>query len=77
MGGSRDAGRNALCSCSSMMRPVRRRDRTDLKDLAHIRKQYCLSLGSCGRPRMTMELKEAALDVGELWVVRLKRINGI
>ena len=40
-------------------RPTSRRDRTDLKVLAHIRELYSLSLGSYGRPRMTMELKEA------------------
>lgn len=42
-----------------------------------IRKQYSLSLGSYGRPRMTMELKEACLDVGERRVGRLMRLNGI
>jgi hypothetical protein len=36
-----------------------------MKVLAHIREQYRLSLGSYGRPRMTMELKEVGLDVGE------------
>ena len=40
-----------------------------MKVLAHIREQYSLSLGSYGRPRMTMELKEAGLDVGERRVV--------
>src|SRR3546814_16885937 len=39
-------------------RPISRRERTDMKVLAHIREQYSLSLGSYGRPRMTMELKE-------------------
>ncbi|EIZ77098.1 transposase [Novosphingobium sp. Rr 2-17] len=34
-----------------------------MKVLAHIREQYRLSLGSYGRPRMTMELKE----VGSMW----------
>jgi len=48
-----------------------------MKVLAHIREQYGLSLGSYGRPRMTMELKEAGLDVGERRVGRLMRINGI
>lgn len=48
-----------------------------MKVLAHIREQYSLSLGSYGRPRMTMELKEAGLDVGERRVGRLMRINGI
>lgn len=36
-----------------------------MKVLAHIREHYSLSLGSSGRPRMTMELKEAGLDVGK------------
>ena len=58
-------------------RPISRRERTDLKVLAHIREQYSLSLGSYGRPRMTMELKEAGLDVGERRVGRLMKINGI
>ncbi len=48
-----------------------------MKVLAHIREQYSLSLGSYGRPRMTMELKEAGLNVGERRVGRLMRINGI
>ena len=48
-----------------------------MKVLAHIREQYRLSLGSYGRPRMTMELKEVGLDVGERRVGRLMRINGI
>ncbi len=58
-------------------RPISQRDRTDMKVLAHIREQYSLSLGSYGRPRMTMELKEAGLDVGERRVGRLMRLNGI
>ncbi|MCC2603108.1 IS3 family transposase, partial [Sphingopyxis yananensis] len=48
-----------------------------MKVLAHIREQYSLSLGSYGRPRMTMELKEVGLDVGEHWVGRLMKINEI
>ena len=58
-------------------RPISQRDRTDMKVLAHIREQYNLSLGSYGRPRMTMELKEAGLNVGERRVGRLMKINGI
>ena len=58
-------------------RPTSQRTRTDLKVLAHMREQYGLSLGSYGRPRMTMELKEAGLDVGERRVGRLMKINGI
>lgn len=48
-----------------------------MKVLAHIREQYRLSLGRYGRPRMTMELKEVGLDVGERRVGRLMKINGI
>ncbi len=48
-----------------------------MKVLAHIREQYSLSLGSYGRPRMTMELKEVGLDVGERRVGRLMKVNGI
>ena len=58
-------------------RPVSQRARTDMRVLAHIREQYSLSLGSYGRPRMTMELKEVGLAVGERRVGRLMRINGI
>ncbi|WP_201798926.1 IS3 family transposase [Caenibius tardaugens] len=58
-------------------RPISHRERTDMKVLAHIREQYSLSLGSYGRPRMTMELKEVGLDVGERRVGRLMRINAI
>ena len=46
-------------------RPMSQRDRTDMKVLAHIREQSSLSHGSYGRPRMTMELKEVGLAVGE------------
>lgn len=48
-----------------------------MKVLAHIREQYSLSLGSYGRPRMTMELKEVGLDVGAGRVGRLMKVNGI
>ena len=58
-------------------RPACQRERTDLKVLAHIREQYSLSKGTYGRPRMTMELKEVGLDVGERRVGRLMKINGI
>lgn len=58
-------------------RPACLRERTDLKVLAHIREQYSLSKGTYGRPRMTMELKEVGLDVGERRVGRLMKINGI
>lgn len=57
-------------------RPISRRERTDMKVLAHIRGQYSLSLGSYGRPRMTMELKEVGLDVGERRVsVNIEKIR--
>jgi putative transposase len=58
-------------------RPISHRDRTDMKVLAHIREQYSLSLSSYGRPRMTMELKEVGLDVGERRVGRLMKLGGI
>ena len=53
------------------------RQRTDLKVLAHIREHYALSNRTYGRPRMTMELKEAGLAVGERRVGRLMKANGI
>ncbi|GLK65218.1 hypothetical protein GCM10017635_26920 [Paracoccus kondratievae] len=58
-------------------RPARRRQRTDMVILAHIREQLRLSLGSYGRPRMTEELKEVGIDVGHRRVGRLMRENGI
>jgi putative transposase len=58
-------------------RPISQRARTDMAVLAHIREQYSLSLSSYGRPRMTAELKEAGLAVGERRVGRLMRTNGI
>jgi putative transposase len=60
-----------------LTRPMSDRQRGDMKVLAHIREQYGLSLGTYGRPRMTMELKEAGLEVGERRVGRLMHINGI
>jgi putative transposase len=59
------------------VRPICQRRRTDMAVLARIREQYSLSLGSYGRPRMTMELKEVGLGVGERRVGRLMRLNGI
>jgi hypothetical protein len=35
-----------------------------MKVLAHIREQDSVSLGSCGRPRMTIELKEVGSMLG-------------
>ena len=58
-------------------RPARRRQRSDLVTLAHIKEQSRLSLGSYGRPRITEELKEIGLDVGHRRVGRLMRQNGI
>ena len=46
-----------------------------MKLLAHTREQYSLSLVTYGRPRMTMELIEAGLDVGARRVGRLMRIK--
>lgn len=45
--------------------------------LAHICEQHRLSLGSYGRPRMTEELNELGLPVGQRRVGRLMRQNGI
>lgn len=58
-------------------RPASRRQRSDLVTLAHIKEQSRLSLGSYGRPRMTEELKEIGLNVGQRRVGRLMRQNGI
>ena len=60
-----------------LTRPMSKRQRGDMKVLAHIREHYGLSLGTYGRPRMTMELKEAGLDIGERRVGRLMHINDI
>jgi HTH-like domain len=57
--------------------PVSDRQHGDMKVLAHICEQYDLSLSTYGRTSMTMELKEAGLDVGERRVCRLMHINGI
>ena len=45
--------------------------------LAHIREQHRLSLGSYGRPRMTQELNELGIHVGQRRVARIMRDNGI
>ena len=45
--------------------------------LAHIRDQHRLSLGSYGKPRMTEELNELGLRVGQRRVGRLMRQNSI
>ncbi|WP_415565189.1 transposase [Gluconobacter cerinus] len=38
---------------------------------------FVLNNSTCGRPRMTMELKETGLDIGERRVGRLMKLNGI
>ena len=58
-------------------RPPSHRQRRDMVLLAHIRDQQRLSLGSYGRPRMTEELNELGLRVGQRRVGRLMRLNGI
>lgn len=58
-------------------RPPSQRQRRDMVILAHIREQHRLSLGSYGRPRMTEELNELGLRVGQRRVGRLMRQNGI
>lgn len=58
-------------------RPPSIRLRRDMVILAHIRDQHRLSLGSYGRPRMTEELNELGLRVGQRRVGRLMRQNGI
>ena len=58
-------------------RPPSPRQRRDMVILAHIREQHRLSLGSYGRPRMTAELNELGLRVGQRRVGRLMRENGI
>ena len=58
-------------------RPPSHRQRRDMRLLAHIRDQHRLSLGSYGRPRMTEELNELGIRVGQRRVGRLMRQNGI
>lgn len=53
------------------------RQRRDMVILAHIREQHRLSLGNYGRPRMTEELNELGLRVGQRRVGRLMRQNDI
>ena len=58
-------------------RPPSHRQRRDMVLLAHIRDQHRLSLGSYGRPRMTEELNELGIRVGQRRVGHLMRQNGI
>ena len=44
--------------------------------VANIQERYRLNLGSFNRPRITMELKESGLDVGERRIGRVMQING-
>jgi transposase InsO family protein len=48
-----------------------------LATLGHIKEQSRVSLGSYGRPRMTEDIKEIGLNVGQRRVGRLMRQNGI
>ena len=59
------------------VRPMSQRQRGDMVILAHIREQHRLSLLSYGRPRMTDELQELGVSVGQRRVGRLMRDNGI
>ena len=70
---------NRLCSvvglsarglCAFHSRPASLKQLSDLVTLAHIKEQYRLSLGSCGSPYMTEELKEIGLDIGHRRVGR-------
>ncbi|OCX60538.1 integrase [Thioclava sp. SK-1] len=58
-------------------KPPSHRQRRDMILLAYIREQHRLSLGSYGRPRMTQELKELGLQVGQRRVAQIMRDNGI
>ena len=57
-------------------RPPSYRQRRDMVLLAHIRDQHRLSLGSYGRPRITEELNELGIRVGQRRVGRLMRQKG-
>ena len=59
------------------VRPMSQRQRGDTVILAHIREQHRLSLQRYGRPRMTDELQELGVSVGQRRVGRLMRDNGI
>lgn len=54
-------------------RPPSHRQRRDMVLLAYIRDQHRLSLGNCGRPRMTEELNELGSRVGQRRVGRVRR----
>ena len=59
------------------VRPMSQRQSGDMAILAYIREQHRLSLLSYGRPRMTDELQELGVSVGQRRVGRLMRDNGI
>ncbi len=54
-------------------RPACQRQRSDMVVLVYIKEQPRLSLGSCGRPRMTKELRDSGLNVGHRRICRLMR----
>ena len=58
-------------------RGISQHQRTDLVVLAHIREQHRLCMGTYGRARMTEELKDEGLPVGERRVGRLMAANDI
>jgi hypothetical protein len=60
-----------------LVKATNERARSDTRVLAHIKDQNTQSLGTYGRPRMTAELKEISLGVGERRVGRLMHINSI
>ena len=59
------------------VRPMSQRQSGDMAILAYIREQHRLSLLSYGRPRMTDELQELGVSVGQRRVGRLMRDNDI
>ncbi len=58
-------------------RGMSQHQRTDLVVLAHIREQHRLCMSTYGRARMTEELKDEGLRVGERRVGRLMAANDI
>jgi putative transposase len=54
-----------------------RREQTDEALLVHIKEEHRASLGSYGRPRMTAELRDLGLVVGERRIGRLMRQNAL
>ena len=58
-------------------RPASQRQRDDMVFLAHIRSQHVRNRCAYGRKRMTEELKEQGVTIGERRVARLMQDNGI